>query len=246
MSIQALNRTDTTSGQGSIPTFRSPSRGASIRSLIHPSTREALLRRWGKGIGTDHLTVAASMLAKQVLSLLLADTLYGVTRKNQAPLFTPDSLQILFHGGWNLSIISEHPQVSSFRDGDREAWRAEALRRLFQENITPLVTSLSTYIPSPILWESARCYIDYYYEKWREETSDPAEKEQIISDFRFLTEEENDLIAGCPPNPLAKKPKALTDEGEGLTRRTCCLYHRLPDAKPCANCPTGRRGSCTV
>ncbi|PTX60763.1 ferric iron reductase protein FhuF [Melghirimyces profundicolus] len=212
-----------------------------VRSLLQPDLRDSLLRAWGDKISADHSAVAASMLAKRYLSVLLAEGLYAITRRNECPDYSLGNLRLRFGKGWDLTLSLGVDQRSRPPSGDRDVWRKEAFRHLFRENVTPVLTSLSAHISPAILWESARGYVTHHYEKWLAETEAPGEREQIRSDHSFLTEERNHRISGSLPNPLSLPFRLSPDpENPGRElrfRRTCCLYHRLPGARPCPTCP---------
>ncbi|MFC4077652.1 (2Fe-2S)-binding protein [Salinithrix halophila] len=216
--------------------------------LTEPDRRDEVLAAWARRIGTEELPVAASMLAKRYAARLLSTSLHEITRLNRARNDASENLQLSFGEGWEVTLEWMDGAIHSCPEGDREVWREQAVRRLFSDNLDRVLGSLSHHVPASILWESARIYLHHFYETWSRETDSPAEQERIIRDFRYLTASGLSLTADGRTNPLAADfrcaPHPTKADQELRLRQTCCLYHRLPGAAPCINCPRVQKPAC--
>ncbi|OYD06985.1 (2Fe-2S)-binding protein [Paludifilum halophilum] len=221
------------------------------KDLLHPAGLSTALADWSRKIGTTEPPVAASMLSKRYGSLLLKGCLFAMSRLNKGLDFSADNLNIRWGPGWDLSLeLKEDTVLTCPSSDERKRWRNEVLSRLLHRNLTPLLEQLSAYLPLNLLWENTLCYLYHNYEQWIQESRFPEERSRLLDDFRFLTDRTNIIVTGTLPNPWSMRfrpvPHPARPEETMRRRRTCCLYHRIPGAANCTNCPRIRKESSTV
>jgi ferric iron reductase protein FhuF len=214
-----------------------------VASFEQKQQVDTFLRQFGAQIGTEELSVAASMFSKRYSSLLLAGGLYAMSRLGHGLALQTDKVMIHAGPGWEMSLqLSSDETLPAPSSGSRTDWREKVVRQMLHQNLLQVFQQLSCYLPTNILWENAASYVYFYYEKWMDEAELPEEKQLLAEDFRFLMDKKNRTVSGFTPNPLAVRfrhvPHPTLPDKELRLRRTCCLYHRLPGGANCITCPS--------
>ncbi|SDW78841.1 FhuF 2Fe-2S C-terminal domain-containing protein [Marininema mesophilum] len=216
--------------------------------LIDSSLCEDLLHLWARRIDVKELPVAASMLAKRYSSQLIYQALHHLSVQNSAPDWSVENLHLHFNSGWELTLAPINLQLNPCPEDRRDEWRRKKLQQILTNNLVPVFNSLANYAPASILWESAKGYLYYFYNIWIREASTNCDQARILDDFNLLTSPTSPLIVEKFTNPFhggfRTIPHPTEPEKEMHVRQTCCLYHRLPGAKPCSTCPRLQKPSC--
>ena len=214
-----------------------------LSELLKEESCRAYLEWLRDHIGSPNLSVASSMLVKRMAHLLVAPILSAMTYYDRGigaelehcRLFHPDASA----AGTAFPFMAlSKAKVTAPEPGKREAWRAESVRQLFAERLTPLLKTIAAAgsISTAILWENVMARIVPVY--GNDGDGDGELSRRARDDFFYLTRGASGEPFGTRRNPLGSF--AELDENRRLTGRsrrlTCCLYYQMAP-EYCLKCP---------
>ncbi len=193
-------------------------------------------------IDAPDLQVAASMLAKRLGYLWTAPLVTALTFHQQQVSVDLRS-SFLYHpvlekeGMTRFPFLAVNNVRSESLTENREARRAEAIREMFAEQLTPILKILSKIAPLPmsILWENIMVRIGPLYRLEAEYSA--REAEQVRADFAYLTQEAPGAVFDQRKNPFTRFTTCENDIPAARSERlTCCFYYRMSN-EYCRKCP---------
>lgn len=206
----------------------------------------ATLEQIMHALGAPNLKVAASLTIKRLAFLVLAPTLYSLSRFDKGLDVSLSQCVFDFrleNRIWQSKLPLKSVQITPLC-GDRAAWRAQVFRRVLAEHLTPVVETFQrlTCSPKRILWENVAVRVFSIYER-RVLPGLEGERQAIAqADYAWLLSEEASAVFGLETNPIAEFDTAFTELESGgelvRVRRTCCYYYRATEPQEfCSNCP---------
>ncbi|WP_436373503.1 IucA/IucC family C-terminal-domain containing protein [Cytobacillus sp. BC1816] len=223
------------SGEGSPLTIE-------VKNLLDTSLTGPYLDKVKIHIGANDHKTAASILMKRY-AFLPVIYLYSMTSWNLKMDIRHENITFASHekdGLWLPGFHFIHLQGQGV-ETEREKWREDAVRSLFNGHIFPLLSRIAkeANVSKLILWENIAIYIFWLYEKIL-----PFEThaERAAEDFKFIKEEASGNLFGCESsNPIRKyDSKKILIERTGKTvrpRKTCCYSYLTSSGKRCGTCP---------
>ncbi|WP_417551732.1 IucA/IucC family C-terminal-domain containing protein [Marinomonas fungiae] len=206
----------------------------------------ATLEQIMPALGAPNLKVAASLTLKRLAFLVLAPTLYSLSRFDKGLDVSLSQCAFdyrLENRIWQSKLPLKHIEVTPLR-GDRAAWRAQVLRQAFAEHLTPVLEAFHQLTRSPkrILWENVAVRVFSIYERRVLPGLEGERQATAQADYAWLLSEEASAAFGLEANPIAEFDAAFTElesVGEPVrVRRTCCYYYRATEPQEfCSNCP---------
>ena len=214
--------------------------------LIDDKACFALLEQIQPALGAPNLKVAASLTLKRLAFLVLAPTLYALSRFDKGldvSLTQCEFDYALKDRIWQSKLPLKSVQVTPL-SGDRTAWRAQALRQAFAEHLTPVVETMHRLTRSPkrILWENVAVRVFSIYERRVLPDLEGEQKALAQADYAWLLSQQASGVYGLDSNPISEFDSAFTELEHAAepvrVRRTCCYYYRASEPQEfCSNCP---------
>lgn len=207
----------------------------------------AYLERFNEGLKAPDTKTAASVFMKRH-AFLAALFLYSMSAFNKKLDVSPENIILadaIKDGLWLPEFYLKSKSAEVCPPGQREAWRSEAVRHLFADNLIPVMDAISksSKISKMILWENVAVYIFWLYEKILSASEDQEVRMRAAEDFSFLVESAPGKLFGrYQKNPLARFYHKPTDQEENYTftrtRQTCCYSYKLKEKGGyCKTCP---------
>ncbi|MBY0159088.1 (2Fe-2S)-binding protein [Cytobacillus firmus] len=227
------------SGEGSPLTIE-------VKKLLDSSQTGPYLDKVKNHIGATDKKTAASILIKRY-AFLPVIYLYSMTSWNIKLDIRPENITFVSQekdGLWLPCFSFIHLQGQEIEE-EREKWREDALRTLFNGHIFPVLNriAIEANVSKLILWENIAIYLFWLYEKIL-----PLEthSERAAEDFEFILEKASGNLFGCEKtNPLKKFDSTkILIESTGQTvrpRKTCCYSYLTSSGKRCGTCPQACR-----
>ena len=194
-------------------------------------------------IGSPNSSVASSMLIKRIAYLLVAPMLQAMTYYNKG-IGVQLERSYLYHKDASSTktnfpyVILSEVRITAPEAKNRELWRAEVVKQLFAECLTPIMKNLAAVgsVSMATLWENVMVRIAPVYSY--DEELDEEVRERIRHDFFFIAMYASGEMFGMRKNPFT----IFVEKGEGLRitgrskRLTCCLYYQMAP-EYCLKCP---------
>ncbi|CAM3467741.1 MULTISPECIES: (2Fe-2S)-binding protein [Saccharibacillus] len=146
----------------------------------------------------------------------------------------------------NFFIDSRAAEPAPADEAERDAWMREGLRLFYGETCRELFGQFAALsgLPPGMIWAQLPGRMDYFASLWR---SHPEfgpmlapHRERLERGYEQLKTLEPELF-GRKKNPFDLRfryVEHLTDPEQRIQLRpSCCLYHMLPGAQYCYNCP---------
>jgi ferric iron reductase protein FhuF len=223
----------------------------SLERLLDKEFLKSYLIELSDNFQSDKFFVTASQFVKRLGYIMTVPILYSMTiydKKVDIGLENCHLLSKFSKGTWLPQLYLHNHSVEEPSEDDRLQWRETLLTRLFRDNISKVLDSISevSSIPKSILWENVAVYIYWLYEKRIKEGVPNGLKRQILSDFYYLIHQAPGSMFGEANNPLQKFFGAMCETPFSTEpiriRRTCCFYYELnPKGDCCLTCPKGKR-----
>ncbi|MFT9598776.1 IucA/IucC family C-terminal-domain containing protein [Mesobacillus sp.] len=218
-----------------------------FRPFMDAATMGVYLKRFNKGLKAPDLKTAASVFMKRHAFLAVL-YLYSMSAFNKKLDVSPENIILAdaIKGGlWLPEFYLKNKTTDMCPAGDREEWRAEAVRHLFVDNLFPVMDAISksAKISKLILWENVAVYIFWLYEKILSQTEDLEVKARAAEDFSFLVESAPGKLFGrYNNNPIARyySDPVYQEETDSYIRirKTCCYSYMLKEkGSYCKTCP---------
>ncbi|MFC7371679.1 IucA/IucC family C-terminal-domain containing protein [Fictibacillus iocasae] len=200
----------------------------------------AFLDDIGPKIGSQHRKVSASLFFKRYAFCSLTAALYAMTMLNKSFNTSISNVQLVDHEAkemWLPSFTLTNADCIAL-DRNREDWRSFVLEMIFKENIAVMLNHVASTakVSKAMLWENCWIYIRWLYEKWLSEEHPAAIKQQIISDYQFISLNSPPSLFGTRKHPFMRLRTAGDLNGNKI-RQTCCLYYRTEGGTCCKTCP---------
>lgn len=225
-----------------------------IDQLFQHEQCEQYLTWLARHIGAPSLHIAGSMLIKRYAFLLIAPVMYAMTYYNRGVWMNGSSLQLITIKAEpdyprspfpDLQLPRQQLQVTVPEPYNRERWRAEVIRELFEQHLSPLMRAVAAVSPISIatLWENVMVRIAPLYAD--DEAADPELLERIKDDFSFIVSQASGELYGMRKNPFTVFTQRTDDKTiEAKPKRlTCCLYY-LMAPEYCRKCPKTGTACC--
>ncbi|NUH85547.1 hypothetical protein HUN92_17775 [Bacillus firmus] len=213
-----------------------------VENLLDTSQTGAYLDKVKNHLGAPDNKTAASILIKRY-AFLPVIYLYCMTSWNvkldirhENVTFVSQEREGLWLPGFRFTRLQ-----GQSADTDREQWREDAVRTLFNGHIFPLINRIASEakISKLILWENIAIYLFWLYEKIL-----PLETHSVraAEDYRFILEEASGNLFGCEyTNPFKKfdsRKMVIENTGTAVRHRKTCYYSYLTSSgKRCGTCP---------
>lgn len=214
-----------------------------LSELLKEEPCRAYLEWLKEHIGSPSLSVASSMLVKRVAYLLVAPILSAMTYYDKGIKVELDQCR-LFHPNASAAgtafpfMALSDVQVTAPEVGKREAWRAEVVRQLFVESLSPIIKRLAAAgsVSKAILWENVMARINPVY--IHHEVQEVEQWRRMQDDFHFMTIGSSGELFGMRRNPLSSFTELDAEHRiSGRSKRlTCCLYYQMAP-EYCLKCP---------
>ncbi|MDQ0350213.1 ferric iron reductase protein FhuF [Alkalibacillus filiformis] len=195
---------------------------------------------------TNNLFIAASQFIKRIGFLIVAPTLYNLTKYNQwlSASWTNQYIIPRVHNNqWIPNLYLDHHTVTPIDETSRKKLLKQYLEQLFTD-ISTLIENVSSIsrVPKPILWENIAVYIYWLYEVKLSEEIDEDIMARVHHDFRLLIYELEAKQFQESFQPLKRfhgiKRLVSLDDDPIRIRRTCCFYYEVNVGHNfCNNCP---------
>lgn len=215
-------------------------------SLLEESSMNSLLRKLEAEMDSSDLKTTASVWMKRH-AFLAVIYLYGMTVFNKQLTAAPDSLLLVEmkkDGLWLPDFYFKNKSVLLCPEENRDEWRREAVRHLFEVNIFPMMEALgkAAKISKLILWENVAVYIYWLYEKVLAEHPDANIKDRAAGDFDYVIRlAPGSSFGNYHQNPLARyyTEPVYQEETDSFVRvrKTCCFSYKLNAKSFCKTCP---------
>jgi siderophore-iron reductase FhuF len=215
-------------------------------SLLEDSSMNSLLRKLEIEMASSDLKTTASVWMKRH-AFLAVIYLYAMSVFNKKLNAAPDSLLLIEmkkDGLWLPDFYFKDKSVLLCSDENRDEWRREAVRQLFNDNIFPVMEAVgkAAKISKLILWENVAVYIYWLYEKVLAEHEDENIKSRAAEDFDYIIRlAPGSLFGNYHNNPLARyytEPVYQVETGSHVrVRKTCCFSYKLDAKSFCKTCP---------
>ncbi|SFE51525.1 Ferric iron reductase protein FhuF, involved in iron transport [Paenibacillus catalpae] len=214
-----------------------------LSELLEGESCRAYINWLMRHIGAPNSSVAASMLVKRMGRLLVAPVLSAMSYHNQGIGMKLENCR-LFHlddssAGTTFPFMTlSDISITAPDDHPRETWRAEVIRQLFADRLTPLMKHIAEAgsVSMAILWENVMVRIAPVYA--HDENQDEEWNQRVRDDFFFLANEASGELYGMRKNPIASFTETREDDRlTGRSKRlTCCLYYQMAP-EYCLKCP---------
>ncbi|MEH7344154.1 IucA/IucC family C-terminal-domain containing protein [Bacillus sp. JJ1532] len=204
------------------------------------------LEELGKHIGAANEKVTASVFMKRY-AFLAVIYLYAMTAWNRQMDISFENISLETNSQDELWLPRFYFNEVRFKmvESDREEWRENGVKILFQSHIYPLVNSLSkaTKVSKLILWENIAVYIYWLYESVFGKEDVP---EDVVGrskeDFHYIIfQASGSLFGSYKENPLKRyyNQHIYVEElkAEVRPRNTCCYSYLTNNKKRCVTCP---------
>jgi ferric iron reductase protein FhuF len=215
-------------------------------SLLEESNMDGLLRKLQVEMDSPDLKTTASVWMKRH-AFLAVIYLYSMSVFNKQLFARPDSLLLVEmkkDGLWLPDFYFKNKSVQLYPEGDRDEWRRESVRQLFEVNIFPVMEAVgkAAKISKLILWENVAVYIYWLYEKVLAEHEDANVKARAAGDYDYVIRlAPGSSFGNYHQNPLARyctEPVYQQEEGSMVrVRKTCCFSYKLNVKGFCKTCP---------
>jgi ferric iron reductase protein FhuF len=225
-------------------------RGSKLSILLNEIIDDLALMRYmenvGAHIGSPNLKVTASIFVKRY-AFLAVIYLYGMTVWNKKLDTSFNNIRIQTEEAddlWLPKFYFYNMKIEAVKE-NRNAWREEALKDFFSENVYVLIDQLSkvTKQSKLILWENIAIYVFWLYESVLAKLDDEELRNRAKEDFHYLIyEAPGSLFGNDHINPIKryyhnKWYKEHLQE-EIRVRTTCCFSYLLEGAvNRCKTCP---------
>ncbi len=218
-----------------------------FRPFMDEAAMGVYLKRFNKGLKAPDMKTAASVFMKRHAFLAVL-YLYSMSAFNKKLDVSPENIILadaIKDGLWLPEFYLKNKSADVCTDGERQEWRAEAVRHLFADNLYPVLdaVSKSAKISKLILWENVTVYIFWLYEKILSEIEDPEVKVRAAEDFSYLVNSApGNLFGRNSYNPIARYYSEPVYQEETQTyrriRKTCCFSYMLKEkGSYCKTCP---------
>jgi ferric iron reductase protein FhuF len=218
-----------------------------FRPFMDPATMGVYLKKFNKGLKAPDLKTAASVFMKRHAFLAVL-YLYSMSAFNKKLDVSPENIILadaIKDGLWLPEFYLKNKSTQVCPAGQRDEWRAEAVRHLFVDNLFPVMDAISksAKISKLILWENVAVYIFWLYEKILSQTEDHEVKVRAAEDFSFLVENAPGKLFGrYNNNPIAiyYSEPVYQEETDSYIRirKTCCFSYMLKEkGSYCKTCP---------
>lgn len=197
-------------------------------------------------IGSPSRMITASQFSKRYAFLVVASSLYAMSKYNKGLDFSIQNSNIEAEANkekWISSIRLTNLEASSSTGQNREAWRDQVLKNIFDGHLTKVWHSISnvSQVPMAILWENTAVRVFSLYEKKIGEGETKEENSRIQKDFKYLIYDASATLFGEKENPLTKFYTPMTTSTSTnepvRIRKTCCYYYEVSCGEFCAACP---------
>lgn len=217
-----------------------------LASLLGESRMNNLLPKLQVEMTSPDLKTTASVWMKRH-AFLAVIYLYAMSVFNKQLNAAPDSLLLVEmrkDGLWLPDFYFKNKSVLICTEENRDEWRREGVRQLFEDNIFPMMEALgkAAKISKLILWENVAVYIYWLYEKVLAEHADEKTKARAAEDFDYVIRlAPGSLFGNYHQNPLARyytEPVYQEDTNSYVrVRKTCCFSYKLNAKGFCKTCP---------
>lgn len=206
----------------------------------------AVLEQIAPVLGAPNIKVAASLTIKRLAFLVLAPTLYAMSRFDKGLDVSLSLCQFdyrLKDRIWQSTLPLKSIHITPLC-ADRTAWRTYVLQQAFAEHLTPLVEIFHRLTRSPkrILWENVAVRVFSIYERRVLPGLGGSQRALAQADYAWLLSPDASAVFGLETNPIAEFDAAFTQLEQVAEpvriRRTCCYYYRATEPQAfCNNCP---------
>lgn len=215
-----------------------------LSDLLDVQQCQQLLDRLGPVIGAPNRVVTASLLAKRLAFLTTGACLYGMSVFDKGLRLSPENACLEYaHDGrqWVSTMPLHSIQPLAPVSGQRDAWREQLVRGLFEQLLMPLWGALrqASGVSLRILWENTAVRVYSLYDRRMADLQGEARR-RAEQDFHWLLEQAEPELFGLDYNPLQRfrSPISCVEEREVRFRRTCCFYFKATSpAEYCSTCP---------
>ncbi|MBM6550788.1 IucA/IucC family C-terminal-domain containing protein [Marinomonas ostreistagni] len=214
--------------------------------LVNDESCVAVLEQIKPALGAPNLKVAASLTIKRLAFLVLAPTLYALSRFDKGldvSLAQCEFDYALKDRIWQSKMPLKRIDVTPLC-GDRADWRIQVLTQAFAEHLSPVVETMHRLTRSPkrILWENVAVRVFSIYERRVLPGLEGEQKALAQADYAWLLSDGASEVFGLDTNPIAEFDSAFTELESAAepvrVRRTCCYYYRATEPQEfCSNCP---------
>ncbi|RSD28355.1 siderophore-iron reductase FhuF [Mesobacillus subterraneus] len=215
--------------------------------LVKKESMSHYLKLFQEELRAPDMKTAASVFMKRHAFLAVL-YLYSMSAFNKKLNVDPDNIILadaIKDGLWLPEFYLKSKQTIPCPDGQREEWRKEAVRHLFEDNLFPVMDTLSRMarISKLILWENVSVYIFWLYEKILSQLEDEEIKARAEADFFYLLmSAPGKLFGNNQKNPMARyySEPVYHEESDSYIRmrKTCCFSYRLKEKGGlCKTCP---------
>jgi ferric iron reductase protein FhuF len=212
--------------------------------LLDKDKLNEVLSVLGTSVGSSSPIIIASLFSKYYSKIVAAGALYGMSCLNESMNLSLNNTEFKTNDEWNPIILLKNKGTVPCPEYDREAWRENALRMIFAENLYPVFRQLTTLtrIDPSILWANASYSVHWFYDQWIEAAETDTDRKRVYTDFQFVTKEAKAELFGLQGiNPLDLNYKVVehpVDPTKTLRiRNKCCLRYGLPKGACCSTCP---------
>lgn len=224
---------------------------ATLAELSTPEGAERFLQAFADVLQAPDLQAAVTYFCSWFSGTVNA-SLYFPAVAGLRPDFSAGNLSAqlfaLDNGGHSFNIVIDSrsaepaPEDASARDN----WTEEGLRSFYEKTCRPLFDNFAAVsgLAVGMIWAQLPGRLNYFAETWRthpEVGPMLAPHRERLERAYEQTKQLNPEIFGRKKNPFDLRFRYiehLTDPSAQIQMRpSCCLYHTLPGAEYCYNCP---------
>ncbi|MBM7554776.1 (2Fe-2S)-binding protein [Thalassobacillus pellis] len=194
-------------------------------------------------IESDFFLTTASIFSKRYGYYVVTGFLVLISAFNKCPDVNLSNIRLVRMDEdkkWFPKLEFLSKEVIQPEPGEREKWLRESLRKLFRENLRPILLNVHelTRLSMNVLWENFTIYLYWFYETFAEKHFNGEQLAQIYDDFHIIVNELEGEAFGETDNPLGYfqyQPKLPSGARE---RKYCCLSYRWNEESGyCKTCP---------
>ncbi|WP_172193638.1 (2Fe-2S)-binding protein [Saccharibacillus qingshengii] len=223
---------------------------ASLAELSTPEGAESFLRVFADVLQAPDLQAAVTYFCSWYSGVVIA-SMYFPAAAGLRPEFSAANLSVqLFRleNGHSLNFVigSRLAQTAPPDEAERDEWMREGLAKFYGQTCRPLFENFAARsgLAIGMIWAQLPGRADYFAQMWR---SHPQfgpmlapHRDRLEKIYEQMKTLEPDLF-GRKKNPFDLRFRYtphLTHPTEQIQLRpSCCLYHMLPGAEYCYNCP---------
>ncbi|MCQ4085398.1 (2Fe-2S)-binding protein [Saccharibacillus sp. JS10] len=223
---------------------------ATLEELSTPEGAKSFLHTFAQLLQAPDLQAAVTYFCSWFSGAVTA-SLYFPVVKGIRPDFSASNLSAqLFrydNGGHSMQIVIDSRLAEPAPQKESPArWTEEGFRLFYGETCRPLFENFAALsgVPVGMIWAQLPGRLDYFAQTWRTHPDLSVELapyvEQLEKSYAQIKNLEPQLF-GRKKNPFDLRFRYIehmTDPTQQIQMRpSCCLYHMLPGAEACYNCP---------